>query len=116
WGEALLDDDLETAKIELEKGGYQYHSKPMSLLAPLDNHVTDSSFTFASGMRVCIYKQQLHIEDKKTIESFDFLPTSNYVSFAKDTVDSFRINLVKTAQLAIREAALFDTSTLTLLD
>ncbi|HUH27304.1 hypothetical protein [Gelidibacter sp.] len=115
WGEALLNDDLETAKIEFEKGGYQYHSKPMSLLAPLDDHVTDSSFTFASGMRVCIYKQQLHIEDKKTIESFDFLPTSNYVSFAKDKGDNFRINLVKTAQLAIREAALFDTSTLTLL-
>lgn len=116
WGEALLDDDLETAKIEFDKGGYQYHSKAMSLLAPLDDHVTDSAFTFASGMRVCIYKQQLHIEDKKTIESFDFLPTSDYVTFAKDNVDPFRINLEKTAQLAIREAALFDTSTLALLN
>ncbi|MBA6153168.1 hypothetical protein [Gelidibacter maritimus] len=116
WGEALLNDDLETAKIEFEKGGYQYHSKPMSLLAPLDEQVTDNSFTFATGMRVCIYKQQLHIEDEKTIESFDFLPTSNYVSFTNGNADPFRINIEKTAQLAVREAALFDTSTLTLLN
>ena len=111
WGEALLENDLETAKTEFEKGVYQYHPKAMSLLAPLDNHVTKNSFTFSSGMRVGIYKQQLHIEGKKATESFDFLPTSNYESFTKDNADAFKINLQKTAQLAIREASVFRNST-----
>ncbi|MEO9076539.1 MAG: hypothetical protein ABI263_04495, partial [Gelidibacter sp.] len=111
WGEALLEDDIETAKTEFEKGVYQYHPKAMSLMAPLENHVTKSSFTFASGMRVGIHKQQLDIKGKKATESFDFLPTSNYESFVRDTGDAFQINLQKTAQLAIREAFLFKNST-----
>lgn len=110
WGEALLEADLTLAKTEYEKGVLQYHSKAMALMGPIQNQASDTSFTFASGMRIGICKQQLHIENKKVVESFDFLPTSKYVSFAKDSDESFKINLHKTAQLAIREGSLFDTS------
>ncbi|NCQ13280.1 MAG: hypothetical protein COZ17_04020 [Flavobacteriaceae bacterium CG_4_10_14_3_um_filter_33_47] len=112
WGEALLDNDLPKAKTEFEKGGFQYHSNILTLMAPLEEGVTNSTFTFASGIRIGVCKQQIHIEDKKTIQSFDFLPTSNYVSFNNGNANAFKINLQKTAQLAIREASLFNKSTL----
>ena len=115
WGEALLEEDLAKAKTEYSKGVFQYHPKISSLMAPLQDHVTASTFTFASGMRIGIYKQQLHIEDKKSISSFDFLPSSNYVTFVKDSSNAFKINLQKTAQLGIREASLFDNSTFSIL-
>ncbi len=112
WGEALLEDDINKAKTEFEKGGFQYHPNIVPLMAPIENGITNSTFTFASGIRVGVCKQQLHIEDKKIKQSFDFLPTSNYVSFTSGNENAFKINLKKTAQLAIREAYLFNNSTL----
>ena len=111
WGEALLEDDIETAKTEVENGVFLYDSLASSLMAPLDERVTESSFTFASGMRVGIYRQKFLIEAKKRVASFDFLPTSKYVSFVKGDGNAFQINLQKTAQLAIREGAFFANST-----
>lgn len=111
WGEALLQDDLETAQTEFEKGGFQFRPNIMTLMAPIENGVTNNTFTFASGIRIGVYKQKLNIENKKATQSFDFLPTSNYVSFTNQNENAFKINLQKTAQLAIREAALFNQST-----
>lgn len=112
WGEALLEDDLTKAKTEFEKGGFQYHANIVPLMAPIEDGVTHSTFTFASGIRIGVCKQQIHIEDKKTSQSFDFLPTSHYVSFSNGHENAFKTNLIKTAQLAIREASLFHNSTL----
>ncbi|MFV0593277.1 MAG: hypothetical protein ACK5M7_18025 [Draconibacterium sp.] len=111
WGEALMDNDIATAKTEFEKGGFQFRPGIMTLMAPLENSVTRTSFTFASGIRIGIGKQQLNVEAKTLSSSFDFLPTSNYVSFTGNRENPFTINLQKTAQLAIREAALFGSST-----
>jgi hypothetical protein len=109
WGEALLEDDLAAAKTEFEKGGFQFHPDIMTLMAPIENGVTNNTFTFASGIRIGVYKQKVNIEDKKATQSFDFLPTSSYVSFTNE--NALKINLQKTAQLAIREASLFTQST-----
>jgi len=111
WGEALLNNDLETAKTEFEKGGFQYHPKILSLMSPLDESITKSTYTFAAGLRIGVYKQQINIEYKTATESFDFLPTSNYVSFTNGEEKAFKVNLIKTAQLAIREASLFNVNT-----
>lgn len=111
WGEALLKEDLATAKTEFEKGGFKFHPKIMMLMAPVENGVTKDAFTFASGVRIGVYKENLNIEDKKASQSFDFLPTSNYVSFSNQNENAVKINLQKTAQLAIREASLFNQST-----
>jgi len=81
-------------------------------MAPLEEGVTNSTFTFASGIRIGVCKQQLHIENKKASQSFDYLPTSNYVSFTNGNENAFKTNLQKTAQLAIREASLFNNSSL----
>ncbi|WP_339918251.1 hypothetical protein [Yeosuana marina] len=112
WGEALLENDITKAKTEFEKGGFQYHSNIAPLMAPIEDGVTNSTFTFASGIRIGVCKQQIHIEDKTNSQSFDFLPTSNYVSFTNNDENAFKTNLKKTAQLAIREAYLFNNSTL----
>lgn len=115
WGEALLDDDVATAKTEFEKGGMQYHPNAILLMAPIENGITNSTYTFASGIRIGIYKQQLNISEKELIESFDYLPTSSYISFTDGKQSAFKTTLEKTAQLALREAALFSNNTYELL-
>ncbi|MEZ4842326.1 MAG: hypothetical protein R2821_12650 [Flavobacteriaceae bacterium] len=111
WGEALLDNDFATAKNEFGKGGFQYHPDILSLMAPIEDGVTSSTYTFASGIRIGICKQQLHLEANAITESFDFLPTSDYTSFSSGNENAFKINLQKTAQLSIREASAFSNST-----
>lgn len=115
WGEALLDDVISKAKEEFKKGGYSFQPNSMPLMAPIENGITEDTFTFASGIRIGIFKQIVNVQDKKVSKSFDYLPTSNYVSFSKNEESAFRINLQKTAQLAIREASLYDKSTLSVL-
>jgi len=112
WGEALLEDDLETAKTEFEKGGFQYHPNIIPLMSPLSEGISNTTYTFASGLRIGVIKQQINIETKEVSESFDFLPTSNYVTFTNGDENAFKINLNKTAQLAIRESSLFKNNTL----
>ena len=111
WGEAILDNDIAKAKTEFEKGIFQLHPTAMALMAPIEEGITTNTYTFASGLRIGICKQQINIQTKKVTESFDFLPTSNYVSFTNDIENAFKTNLRKTAQLAVREASLYNNST-----
>lgn len=111
WGEALLDDDLTKAKTEFEKGGYVFHADSIPLMAPIKEGITKNSFTFASGIRIGIFKEKFQPENKTATVSFDYLPTSAYLSFSANNQNSFQINLQKTAQLSIREATIYSTST-----
>lgn len=115
WGEAYLDDDINSAKEALAKGIIEIPSILISMMSPLQDQVTHESMTFASGYRMCLQKTMVGVA-RPTNVSFDYLPTSNYVTMAKDKRDSFAINIQKTSQLAIREATLFQQSTYILLE
>ena len=111
WGEALLEKDFATAKANFSKGGYIYHPEILPLMAPLENAVTLNSMTFVSGIRIAIIKNKIGVGENASTTSFDYLPTSNYNTFAKASESAFKITLQKTAQLAIREAHFFPNST-----
>ncbi len=111
WGEALLEGDLTKAKTEFEKDGYVFHADSIPLMAPIEEGITKDSFTFASGIRIGIFKEKFQPENRTATASFDYLPTSAYVSFSANNQNSFQINLQKTAQLSIREATIYSTST-----
>lgn len=112
FGEALLQDKLKEAQAAFEKGGYQYNTLQASLMQPLQNGVTQNSMTFAAGPRIAIFKNRVGVEESKSTISFDYLPTSNYVSLAGDGELAFKTTLQKTAQLALLENALFEESTM----
>lgn len=111
WGEALIDNDASKAKEEFAKGGYLYHPEILPLMAPLDDAITTTSMTFASGIRIAIIKNKIGVGEKASTTSFDYLPTSMYTTLAKESESAFKITLEKTAQLAIREGHFFTTST-----
>lgn len=111
FGEAMLDGKIAEAKIAFEKGSYNYNTSLASLMQPLQHGVTQNSLTFASGPRIAIIKNRIGLEEKTTSISFDYLPTSNYVTLAENPEDGFRITLQKTAQLALLEKSLFPENT-----
>lgn len=84
-------------------------------MAPLKSQVTEYAYTFSSGIRVAVLKNKIGLDGQKSETNFDYLPTSNYSTFSKNEQESFKINLSKTAQLAIREKEIYEESTFTLL-
>jgi hypothetical protein len=112
WGEAILDNDISRAKKNFSQGGYLYHPEIMPLMAPLEDAITTNSMTFVSGTRLAIIKHKIGVGEKASTISFDYLPTSNYITFANDSESAFKTTLQKTSQLAIREGFLFTSSTL----
>ncbi len=114
WGEAYLDNNLKKATEELAKGIVHIPALLVTMMAPLQQQITNESITFPSGYKMCLIKTIIGI-NQSTVSSFDYLPTSKYVSMANDKNKSIRTTLLKTAQLAIREATLFNESTYSLL-
>lgn len=115
WGEAVIKEDYTKAKEVLEQGSFANTDPFFALMAPLNNQVTEDAYTFSSGIRVAILKNKIGLDGHKSITNFDYLPTSNYTTFSKNGQESFKINLSKTAQLAIREKEIYEESTFTLL-
>lgn len=115
WGEAYLDKDITKAKEALAKGAIHVPALLIPMMSPLQDQVTNESMTFASGYKMCLVKTIVGI-NQPTISSFDYLPTSKYVSMAKNKTKTITTTVLKTAQLAIREATLFQNSTYSLLE
>ena len=68
-----------------------------ALMAPLQSQVTEGAYTFSSGIRIAILKNKIGLDGQKSETNFDYLPTSNYLTFLKNEQESFKINLIKTA-------------------
>ena len=110
FGEAMLEDKIKEAKTAFEKGSFSYNNLLASLMQPIQNGVTQNSLTFASGPRIAIIKNSIGVEEKTSSVSFDYLPTSNYVTIAENPEEGFKTTLHKTAQLALLEKSLFPES------
>lgn len=115
WGEAIIQNDVEKALEAYSEGVFVYDENLASLMAPIHNAVTSTSLTFAGGPRMAVVKTWPGIDREFSTFSFDYLPTSDYVTLMADTVEGFKTTLEKTAQLAILENHLFANSTLSLL-
>jgi len=115
WGEALLRNEIKDAREAYENGIYFYDDKMASLMQPLQNTVTNRSLTFATGPRIGIIKNKIGVGMPFSSVSFDYLQTSNFVTLAEDPQEAFRINMHKTAQMALLENRLFEETTLSLL-
>ncbi|WP_334111694.1 hypothetical protein [Paucihalobacter sp.] len=115
WGEAIIKEDYNKAKEILQQGSFANTDPFFALMAPLNNQVTEDAYTFSSGIRIAILKNKVGLDGQKSETNFDYLPTSNYSTFSKNEQESFKINLNKTVQLAIREKEIYEQSTFTLL-
>lgn len=114
-GEALLRNETKEAREAYENGIYFYDDKMATLLQPLQNQVTNRSLTFASGPRIGIIKNKIGVGMPFSSVSFDYLETSNFVTLAADPEEAFKINMQKTAQMALLENSMFEETTLSLL-
>ena len=112
WGEALIEDDLEKAKEAFQQGQFNISGNPLFLMAPLSDGVTASSMTIPGGLRIGVHKYSPGFISGIIRSQFDYLPTSAYHTVAIDVEKGFRTTLEKTAQLAIREAMVFQQSTM----
>lgn len=112
WGEALLNNQIEEAKKYYENGVYLYDDRLASLLQPLNNQVTNRSLTFASGPRMGIVKNKISLGNHQSSVNFDYVQTSNFVTLAEDPLEAYKINMQKTAQMALMENTLFEEATL----
>ncbi|MEO0572925.1 MAG: hypothetical protein AAF039_14550 [Bacteroidota bacterium] len=112
WGEALLDNDLEKAKKAFQEGQFNISGNALSLMAPLGNATTESSMTIPGGLRIGIQKYSPGFITGTVRSQFDYLPTSAYHTLAINTKEGFKTTLEKTAQLALREAMIFQDNTL----
>ncbi len=114
WGEAYLDNNMDTAVAELAKGSIHVPAILIPMLAPLQDQVTKNSLTYPTGYRMCLLKTLMPIHQEGTF-TFDYLPTTKYQTIANDKKTRFVTNIKKTAQLAVREGTLFQQSTYTAL-
>ena len=115
WGEPLMNGDDEKAIEEFKKGTHHYNSLFIPLMAPLTEGVTKNSYTYAAGPRIGILKQNIGIDEKYSTISFDYVPTSDYISLDTDSLKAFKTTIEKTAQLAVLENTYFPKNTLALL-
>ncbi len=115
WGEAVIRNEVEKAAEAFAEGGFVYNENLASLMAPIQHGVTPTGFTFAGGPRIAVVKTWPGIDHGFSTLSFDYLPTSDYVTLAADPMEGFKTTLQKSAQLAILENHLFANNTLSLL-
>ena len=111
WGEALLDNDIASAKTSFEKGQFNLSGDAMSLMLPLSNCATQESLTVPGGLRIGLQTIKPGVITGLTSSLFDYFPTSNYVTLSADPKKGFQTTVIKTAELAIREHQLYPIST-----
>ena len=107
WGEPLMEGEDEKAIEEFKKGGFHYNPLFIPLMAPLAGGVTENSYTYAAGPRIGILKQHIGIGETHSTLSFDYIPTSDYLSLDTDPLKAFKTTIEKTAQLAVLEHRYF---------
>lgn len=111
WGEALIDDDIALAKNNFEKGQINLSGKALSLMLPLSDSATHESLTIPEGIRIGLQTIKPGVITGDANSLFDYLPTSDYVTLSENAKEAFQTNVIKTAELAIREHQLYPTST-----
>ena len=112
WMEAHQAGNTKKAIEELGKGVHSYPSMLVSMMQPLQNNVSENSITFPNGYRVGIVKFKPGFYQNKTAVSFDYVPTSEYMSVTRDGKNVFSETTRKTAQFALLENQVFETNTL----
>lgn len=118
WITELEEGDTEQALEYLEEGVLEYPPLFLSMMQPMEGFITTESITYPKGYRACILKTKPGLyENSVSVESFDYLPTADYVTVSKDgsKVYNFKETLKKTAQFGLLEAAVYETSTYDLL-
>ena len=110
WFVAYQDGDIKKAVEEIGKGGLSYPPILLSMMQPIRNNVAENAITYPNGFRSCIVKLTPGYYYEESKISFDFLPTSEYLSVCKSGNGNFEETLKKTAQLAFLEGHVFQDS------
>lgn len=112
WYEVLQEGNATKAIENLEKGTLSYPPLLLSMMQPLKSNITTASLTYPDDYRIGVLKFKPSLYKKESSISFDFLPTSNYVSITKNGEGAFSETTRKTAELAVLENQVFNTSAL----
>lgn len=112
WGEAFLNNDMKLAKEHYEKGNISLSGSLLSLLTQPKLENTEDSLTYASGYRLAMVKTIWPIDGQDGRNTFDYFQSSGYKTIGGNEIDNFKKTAYTTAQLSIREASIFNNSTL----
>lgn len=112
WFEAHQDNDIPKAMEALGKGTLSYPPILLTMMQPLNENFTNQSVTYPQGFRACLVKLIPGYYSPNSQTSFDYFPTSDYISIHESGSGNFTETLRKTAQLAILEGHVFQTSAL----
>lgn len=118
WVTKLEEGDTDQALEHLEEGVLEYPPLFLSMMQPMEDFINTESITYPKGYRACIYKTKPGLYESSTsLESFDYLPTADYVTVSKDGSPeyNFKETLKKTAQFGLLEDAIYEESTYSLL-
>ncbi|TXJ99607.1 hypothetical protein [Flagellimonas pelagia] len=110
WYEAVQANDMSAAMEALQEGTHSSPPIMLNMMQPLSHSITEKSVTYPMGYRIGLLKIKPGLYVEKSLQSFDFLPTSNYVSITKDGLGAFEETTRKTAILALLENHTFNKS------
>lgn len=112
WFEAYQDGNMETAIEKLNKGTHSYPALLLSMVQPLRNCFSKEGVTYPRGFRTSLIKFKPGYHSGNSNTSFDYFPTSDYITVTRTGTGNYVTTLNKTAQLAILEGEVFEKSTL----
>lgn len=110
WFMAQQQNDTKKAVEALEKGTFGYPPLLLTMMQPLNQHVTEESITYPTQFRSCLLRMKPGYYKDRTKVLFDYLPTAKYASITRSGTkrDNLYETVKKTAQFAFLEEAVFE--------
>lgn len=112
--EAYLSGDQAQMEAAVENGMVLTPPELFVAHTPLPGSYGDSSLTFPTSMRIATYVQKAELGVGYS-DQLDLFALGRFSTVADDAALAWQTTLERTAYLAVMEDALFDTSTLSLL-
>ena len=81
WYEAVQANDMSAAMEALQEGTHSSLPIMLNMMQPLPHSVTEKSVTYPMGYRIGLLKIKPGLYAEKSLQSFDFLPSSFCASF-----------------------------------
>ncbi|MDC6384652.1 hypothetical protein D2V93_02115 [Flagellimonas taeanensis] len=112
WFMAQQMNDTKKAVEALEKGTLGYPPLLLTMMQPLNHHVTEKSVTYPTQFRSCLLRMKPGYYKDSTKILFDYLPTAKYASMSRSGTkrENLYETVKKTAQFAFLEEMEFDDS------
>ncbi|MBT8252812.1 MAG: hypothetical protein KJN68_02490, partial [Bacteroidia bacterium] len=92
WGEALMDNDIASAKTHFEQGQINLSGNALSLMLPLSDSASQDALTIPDGIRIGLQTIKPGVITGVSYSLFDYLPTSDYTTLSDNPKKGFETN------------------------